>query len=66
MMSKGSMAVKAGVARIEFLKPIEPVDYATRDALMAAVKSAIDAALPLEMKAAVLPDGPATRGAVTS
>jgi 1-acyl-sn-glycerol-3-phosphate acyltransferase len=66
MMSKGSMAVKAGVARIEFLKPIEPVDYATRDALMAAVKSAIDAALPLEMKAAVLPDGPATRGVVTS
>ena len=69
MMSKGSFAVTPGVARIEFLRAIEPRDYATRDELMAAVRAAIDAALPVEMKASkegVLPDGRAARGAVTS
>lgn len=53
MMSKGSFAVRPGVARIEFLKVIEPRDYATRDHLMAAVRAAINAVLPEEMKAAV-------------
>jgi len=53
MMRKGSFAVHPGVARVEFLKPIEPRDYATREDLMAAVRRAIDAALPGAMKAAV-------------
>jgi len=53
MMSKGSFAVMPGVARIEFLKAIKPKDYATREELMAAVRAAIDAALPVGMKAAV-------------
>ena len=66
MMRKGSFAVMPGVARVEFLKVIEPGNFATRDALMAAVRGAIDAALPGEMQSAVLPDGPAARGAVTS
>lgn len=52
MMSKGSFAVTPGVARIEFLEAIEPGDYATREQLMVAVKSAIDGALPVEMKGA--------------
>jgi 1-acyl-sn-glycerol-3-phosphate acyltransferase len=52
MMQKGSFAVHPGVAKIEFLKPIEPTDYATREELMAAVRGAIDAALPVEMQAA--------------
>lgn len=52
MMRKGSFAITPGVARLQFLKPIEPSEYATREELMAAVKSAIDAALPAEMKSA--------------
>ncbi|MBB5055891.1 1-acyl-sn-glycerol-3-phosphate acyltransferase [Granulicella aggregans] len=51
MMRKGSFAITPGVARVEFLKAIEPGEYASRDELMAAVRGAIDAALPLEMKA---------------
>lgn len=51
MMRKGSFAVTPGVARVEFLKAIEPGDYATREELMAAVRGAIDGALPVEMKA---------------
>ena len=51
MMSKGSFAINPGVARVEFLKPIEPAEYASREELMAAVRGAIDAALPTEMKA---------------
>lgn len=50
MMKKGSFAVMPGVARIKFLRPIEPGDFKTRDELMAAVRGAIDAALPVEMK----------------
>jgi 1-acyl-sn-glycerol-3-phosphate acyltransferase len=57
MMSKGSFAIRPGTARIEFLKAIEPAEYATRESLMAAVKQAIDRALPTEMKAAVVVAG---------
>jgi 1-acyl-sn-glycerol-3-phosphate acyltransferase len=53
MMRKGSFAVMPGVARIEFLSVIEPADYASREELMLAVRGAIDAALPVKMKAAV-------------
>jgi 1-acyl-sn-glycerol-3-phosphate acyltransferase len=50
MMRKGSFAITPGVARVEFLKAIEPGQYASREELMAAVRGAIDAALPAEMK----------------
>jgi len=53
MMRKGSFAVMPGVAKIQFLKAIEPADYATREELMGAVRAAIDGALPGEMKAAL-------------
>ena len=53
MMSKGSFAVMPGVAKIQFLKAIEPREYTSREELMAAVRAAIDAALPVEMKSAV-------------
>lgn len=53
MMRKGSFAIMPGVARVEFLKAIEPGQYETRDELMAAVRGAINGALPVEMKAAV-------------
>ncbi len=50
MMHKGSVAVKGGVARVEFLAPIRPGDYASREEMMAAVHGAIAAALPEEMR----------------
>lgn len=52
MMRKGSFAITPGVARVEFLKVIEPGDYASREELMAAVRGAINAALPVEMRSA--------------
>ena len=50
MMRKGSSAITPGVARIQVLPAIEPSKYATREELMAAVRSAIAEALPPEMK----------------
>ncbi len=50
MMHKGSVAVKGGVARVEFLAPIRPGDYASREEMMAAVHNAIAAVLPEEMR----------------
>jgi 1-acyl-sn-glycerol-3-phosphate acyltransferase len=50
MMRKGSAAITPGVARVQFLAALEPVDYATRDSLMEAVHGAIAGALPTEMK----------------
>jgi len=52
MMRKGSAKITPGVARVEILTPIDPKDYATREELMAAVRGAIAAALPDEMKPA--------------
>jgi 1-acyl-sn-glycerol-3-phosphate acyltransferase len=51
MMRKGSFSITPGVAKVEFLKAIEPGQYASREQLMAAVRGAIEAALPVEMKA---------------
>jgi 1-acyl-sn-glycerol-3-phosphate acyltransferase len=51
LMRKGSFGVKPGMARVQFLRAIEPGEYASREELMAAVRGAIDAALPSEMKA---------------
>lgn len=50
MMRKGSSAITPGLARLQFLAPIDPTLYATREALMNAVRDSIAAALPPEMK----------------
>jgi 1-acyl-sn-glycerol-3-phosphate acyltransferase len=50
MMRKGSSAITPGVARIQVLPALEPSKYATREELMAAVRSEIAEALPPEMK----------------
>jgi len=50
MMRKGSLAVHPGVAKIEFLAPIRPGEYSSREELTAAVWSAIGAALPVAMR----------------
>src|SRR6202011_4513386 len=50
MMHKGSMAIAPGVARIQVLPVIEPGAYETREELLRAVRGAIAAALPVEMK----------------
>jgi 1-acyl-sn-glycerol-3-phosphate acyltransferase len=50
MMRKGSFAVHPGVAKIEFLTPIQPSEYRSREELMAAVRSSVNAALPLAMR----------------
>jgi 1-acyl-sn-glycerol-3-phosphate acyltransferase len=50
MMRKHSAAIRPGVAKIELLPAIYPAEYATRDELMKAVRAAIAAALPEEMR----------------
>src|SRR5665213_46504 len=50
MMRKGSMAITPGVARVEFLDPVWPKDFATREELMAAVRDRMVEALPEEMR----------------
>jgi 1-acyl-sn-glycerol-3-phosphate acyltransferase len=50
LMRKGNSLVTPGVATIRMLAPVEPAAYATREALMAAVKAAIAEALPDAMK----------------
>lgn len=50
MMRKGSSLVTPGVATIEMLPVIDPKDYATREALMTAVRDVIANALPDRMK----------------
>jgi 1-acyl-sn-glycerol-3-phosphate acyltransferase len=54
MMHKGSSAIVPGLARIQLLPAIEPSRYATREALMAAVRDEIAEALPDEMKPAAI------------
>ncbi|HTV07262.1 MAG TPA: lysophospholipid acyltransferase family protein [Acidobacteriaceae bacterium] len=48
LMPKGSLKVRAGGAKVVFHAPIEPRDYASREDLMAAVRDAIESALPAE------------------
>jgi 1-acyl-sn-glycerol-3-phosphate acyltransferase len=52
MMHKGSNAIVPGVARIQLLPAIEPSQFATREELLLAVRTAIAEALPPEMKPA--------------
>ena len=50
MMRKGSSAMTPGEATMRVLPVIEPGDFASREALMVAVKAAIAAALPERMR----------------
>ncbi|HEX4285340.1 MAG TPA: lysophospholipid acyltransferase family protein [Terracidiphilus sp.] len=46
MMAKGKLRIEPGIAHIQFHAPIYPADFATRDDLMHAVRSAIASGLP--------------------
>ncbi|HMG85057.1 MAG TPA: lysophospholipid acyltransferase family protein [Terracidiphilus sp.] len=50
MMSKGSMRIRPGTAHVTFHPPIFPADYASREDLMAAVRTAIASGLPEWMR----------------
>jgi 1-acyl-sn-glycerol-3-phosphate acyltransferase len=50
MMHKGSTKIYPGMARVQMLRPIYPIGFASRDELMRAVRAAIAGALPDEMK----------------
>jgi 1-acyl-sn-glycerol-3-phosphate acyltransferase len=50
MMRKHSAAITPGVAKVEFLPAVYPGGFATREELMAAVRRAMIAALPEEMR----------------
>jgi 1-acyl-sn-glycerol-3-phosphate acyltransferase len=46
MMAKGSLCIRPGTAHIVFHEPVNPSDYATREELMQAVRTAIASGLP--------------------
>ncbi|MGA8089460.1 MAG: lysophospholipid acyltransferase family protein [Terracidiphilus sp.] len=50
MMSKGSMHIRPGTAHVIFHAPVFPADYATREELLAAVRTAIASGLPEWMR----------------
>jgi len=50
MMHKGSMAIKPGTAHVIFHAPVYPGDYATREELLQAVRTAIASGLPEWMR----------------
>src|ERR1035437_9732082 len=50
MTRKHSAAITPGVAKVQFLPAIYPAGFATRDELMRAVRAAMIAALPVEMR----------------
>jgi len=50
MMSKGSMRIHPGTAHVTFHPPIFPADYASREGLMDAVRTAIASGLPEWMR----------------
>jgi 1-acyl-sn-glycerol-3-phosphate acyltransferase len=52
MMRKGSAAITPGVARVQMLPAIDPMQYETREDLMRAVREEIARALPEEMRPA--------------
>jgi 1-acyl-sn-glycerol-3-phosphate acyltransferase len=56
MMAKGSMRVRPGTAHIVFHPPLNPKDFATRDDLMQAMRSAIASGLPEWMRGSASPD----------
>jgi 1-acyl-sn-glycerol-3-phosphate acyltransferase len=46
MMKKGSLRIYPGTAHVTFHSPLDPKDFATREELMAAVRSAVESGLP--------------------
>ena len=46
MMKKGSLRLYPGTAHVTFHAPLDPKDFATREDLMAAVRSAVESGLP--------------------
>lgn len=50
LMAKGSMRIRPGTVHIEFHEPINPVEFATREDLMVAVRAAIASGLPEWMR----------------
>jgi 1-acyl-sn-glycerol-3-phosphate acyltransferase len=50
LMAKGSFAIKPGTAHIVFHAPVYPKDFATRDELSEAVRTAIASGLPEWMR----------------
>ena len=55
MMTKGSLRIHPGTARIEFHPPIDPQQFTTREQLTAAVRAAITAGLPASMQQSTIP-----------
>jgi 1-acyl-sn-glycerol-3-phosphate acyltransferase len=52
MMKKGGLTIIPGTAHVRFHQPLWPRDFANRDALLAAVRAAIESGLPEWMHAA--------------
>jgi 1-acyl-sn-glycerol-3-phosphate acyltransferase len=50
MMPKGSMVTKSGTATLVFHAPIDPKQFAEREALVQAVRDAVNSALPEERR----------------
>jgi len=50
MMRKGSAAITPGVARVEFLEPLWPKTFSTREELLAAVRQQMIDAMPEAMR----------------
>ncbi|MCL2659854.1 MAG: 1-acyl-sn-glycerol-3-phosphate acyltransferase [Acidobacteriaceae bacterium] len=50
MMQKGSWRITPSVARVEFLPPVDPAQFRSREALLQAVRGEIADALPEKMK----------------
>ena len=50
MMAKGSLRIHPGTAHVTFHAPVYPRDFATRDALLKAVRKAIASGLPERMR----------------
>lgn len=50
LMAKGSMKIKPGIVHIVFHEPLNPVDFASREELSAAVREAIASGLPEWMR----------------
>ncbi len=51
LMAKGSFAIRSGTAHIVFHAPVYPRDFATREELLQAVRTAVASGLPESMRA---------------
>ena len=53
LLRKGSAAIHPGTVHLTYLPPLYPADFATREALMEAVHSALEQALPPELRSSL-------------